>query len=192
MPIDIIDIRLYNYCNLMLKGALILRNINVKRMAFAGMMAAVAVVIMCLGCIVPFATYICPVLCSLIGGVVFLTCGKRLAWTWYISVGLLSMMLTPDREAGIVYLFLGVFPNIKHTLDKTKLKLIFKLLYFNISAVSFYWFGAYIMGITEILQDFNGIGIAGVILLLLLSNITFLLLDSLLDRINKLKIDITK
>ena len=87
---------------------------NASRMAFGGMMTAVAVVIMSLGSLIPVNTYVCPVLCILITRPVMERCGKRLAWCYYMATAVLSMLLAPDREAALVYLFLGYYPLIRH------------------------------------------------------------------------------
>ena len=75
-------------------------------------MAALAVVIMCMGGIIPMATYVCPMLCSLLLAVVLRLTGRRIAWAWYAAVSLLSLLLGPDKEAAAVFVFLGYYPII--------------------------------------------------------------------------------
>ena len=87
-------------------------------MALGGMLTATAVVIMCLGSIIPVNTYLCPVLCILITRVVLERCGKRIGWCYYIATALLSLMLAPDREAALVYAFLGYYPMIRPFFEK--------------------------------------------------------------------------
>ena len=87
-------------------------------MALGGTLTATAVVIMCLGSIIPVNTYLCPVLCILITRVVLERCGKRIGWCYYIATALLSLMLAPDREAALVYAFLGYYPMIRPFFEK--------------------------------------------------------------------------
>ena len=87
-------------------------------MALGGMMTAVAVVIMCLGSLIPVNTYVCPVLCILITRVVLERCGRRIGWCYYIATAVLSLMLAPDREAALVYAFLGYYPMIRPFFEK--------------------------------------------------------------------------
>ena len=87
-------------------------------MALGGMLTATAVVIMCLGSIIPVNTYLCPVLCILITRVVLERCGKRIGWCYYIATALLCLMLAPDREAALVYAFLGYYPMIRPFFEK--------------------------------------------------------------------------
>ena len=145
-------------------------------------MAALAIVIMCLGGFVPVATYVCPVLCTLIGNVVFKFCGRKIAWTWYCAVCLLSILFSPDKEAAVVYIFLGFYPYIKPYLDRYKLRILFKVFYFNIFALLTYIFLLWILGLTAILQEYRAMGYVGIVLILVLGNITFFMLDALLGR----------
>ena len=48
--------------------------------ALGGVLAALAVVVMCLGTIIPVATYVCPMFCALLLQVVLKSCGVRIAW----------------------------------------------------------------------------------------------------------------
>ena len=41
-----------------------MRNTNAKAMALGGVLGALALVIMCMGGLIPFATYVCPMLCT--------------------------------------------------------------------------------------------------------------------------------
>lgn len=159
-----------------------LRSNYIKNIALGGVLAGVAIVIMCLGGLIPFATYACPVLCILIGNIVLIMCGVKFGWSWYMAVSILSFMLAPDRESAIVYAFLGAYPCIKRILERLPLQWIWKFLYFNAAAVSAFWVSAYILGITELLIEFQEIGIFGLVAVLMLSNVTFWLLDCLLSK----------
>ena len=71
--------------------------------ALGGILAAVALVIMCLGGLIPLATFVCPMLCTITGYIVFRFCGRRIAWAWYGVVAFLSVLLAPDKESAAVY-----------------------------------------------------------------------------------------
>ena len=66
-------------------------------MAMGGVFAALAVVIMNLGGLIPVATYTTPVLCMLLLKFVLLTCGRRIAWAWYAAVAILGLLMSPDK-----------------------------------------------------------------------------------------------
>ena len=153
---------------------------EIKRIALGGMLAAVAVVIMCLGGFIPVATYVCPVLCCLTQLIVFRFCGKRIAWTWYAAVSILVLLLGPDKEAAIVFSAVGYYPLIKPRLDGSKIGVVLKILYFNISVLCAYGILIYLMGMEDIAAENMEFGAIGLIIIILLGNITFFLLDRLL------------
>ena len=82
---------------------------SVKATALGGMMAGLAIVIMCLGGLVPLATFVCPVLCMLLLQYVLRLCGRRIGWAWYGAVAILSMLMGPDKEAATFFVFIGYF-----------------------------------------------------------------------------------
>lgn len=159
-----------------------MRNDSAKRIALCGMLAAVALVIMCMGGMIPVATYVCPVLCMVLGCFVLRICGKRYAWTWYGAVAILSLLIGPDKEAAAVYLFLGYYPMIKQGLDSVRFSYILKLLYFNAVIIALYSLLVFALGLTALYAEFTSVGVIGLALMLLLGNITFFLLDRVLTR----------
>lgn len=155
--------------------------------ALGGMLAAAAVVLMSIGTIIPVATYAAPVLCLLLCQTVLKLCGKRIAWAWYGAVAFLSQLMAPDKEAAAVFLVLGYYPILKLKLDALKGKWLWKALYFNGSILALYWVLMNIIGMQQLLSDFEGMGLAMTAVLLILGNVTFFLLDRLLEKKLKTK-----
>ena len=151
------------------------------------MLAAVAVILMSIGTIIPVATYAAPVVCMLICRIVMKLCGSRIAWAWYGAVAFLSLLMAPDKEAAAVFLVLGYYPIAKLKLDALKGKWLWKALYFNGSILALYWVLMNIIGMQQLLSDFEGMGLAMMALLLILGNATFFLLDRLLEKKLKTK-----
>ena len=150
--------------------------------AFGGVLAALAVVIMSMGTIIPVATYVCPMLASLVLELVRKTCGSRIAWAWYGAVAILSLLLAPDKEAAAVFLALGYYPIVKPKLDRMKGKWLWKGLLFNGVILLTYWLMMHLLGFDQLAAEFAEMGLAMTAILLLLGNVTFFLLDKLLDR----------
>lgn len=149
-------------------------------MAFGGVLAAVAVVLMSLGTIIPVATYAVPMLCVMVGRIVLETCGSRVGWAWYGAVAVLSLLLAPDKEAAVVFAVLGYYPEVKPKLDRMKGQWLWKGLLFNGSILLLYWGLLNMIGMEQLLSDFEGMGLAMYAVLLILGNVTFFLLDRLL------------
>ena len=148
--------------------------------ALGGMLAAAAVVLMSIGTIIPVATYAAPVLCMVLGRTVLKICGKRIAWAWYGAVAILSLLLAPDKEAAAVYLVLGYYPVVKPKLDRMRVSWLWKGLLFNGSILALYWVLLQIIGMQQLLSDFEGMSIFLYAILLILGNVTFFMLDRLL------------
>ena len=149
-------------------------------MALGGMLAALAVVIMSLGTVIPVATYVCPMLCALLLQGVLKTCGSRIAWAWYGAVALLSVLLAPDKEAAGVFVFLGYYPIVKPALDRKKGKWLWKGLLFNGSVCLLYFLLLRLLGLKQLTQEWSDMSVGMLAVLLILGNVTFFLLDRLL------------
>ena len=149
-------------------------------MALGGVLAALAVVIMCLGTIIPVATYTCPVLCALVLEVVCKRCGSRIAWAWYGAVAVLCVLMAPDKEAAAVFVFLGYYPILKPWMDRRKGKWIWKGLLFNGMTLLMYWLLMHLFGLAQVAEEFSEMGTVMTAVLLVLGNVTFFLLDRLL------------
>ena len=152
-----------------------------KTIALGGLLAAVALVIMCMGGLIPIATYVCPILCCVLQYIVFIICGKRIAWTWYAVVSLLCLLLAPDKEAAALFVLLGYYPMIKPIFEKWPLSWLWKLLLFNGAIAALYMLLMRLMGLVDLMKEFASVGIIGLVLMLVMGNVTFFLLDKLLS-----------
>jgi len=153
-----------------------------SNMALGGIFAALAVVIMNMGTLIPVATYTCPVLCALLLQMVMKTCGTRTAWAWYGAVSILSILLAPDKEAAAVFAAIGYYPIVKPMLDRSKGKWLWKTLLFNVSILCMYWVLMHLFGLEQVTAEFSELGTVMTAVLLILGNVTFFLLDHLLGR----------
>lgn len=148
--------------------------------ALGGVLAALAVVIMSMGTLIPVATYVCPMLCMVLLRTVLQTCGKQIAWGWYGAVAILSILLAPDKEAAAVFAFLGYYPIAKPTLDKTRLSWLWKGLLFNSAILVMYWLLMHLFGLEQVTAEFAEMGTAMLVILLFLGNVIFFMMDKLL------------
>ena len=145
-------------------------------------MAALAVTLMCMGTLIPVATFVCPMLCMLLLQLVMRICGKRMGWAWYGAVAILSLLMAPDKEAAAVFAFLGYYPILKPRMDRMKLLFLWKSLLFNGMILVMYWLLMHLFGMDQLAQEFQEAGTILTIVMLLLGNVTFFLLDKLLEK----------
>ena len=153
-------------------------------MALGGVLAALAMVVMSLGGLIPVATFVCPMLCIILLRFVCQLCGNRIGWAWYGAVAVLSFLLGPDKEAAAVFLFLGFYPIVKPKLDTMKVSWLLKLLLFNTAIGCMYYLLIHLLGMAQIAAEYAQMGTVLTVIMLLLGNLTFYLLELVLTRLN--------
>ena len=89
-----------------------------KELALCSMLAALSVVLLCLGGIVPLAVYACPMLASFALLAVREECRSAYSWCCWAAVALLAVLLSPDKEAAALYCFLGYYPLLQPKLER--------------------------------------------------------------------------
>jgi len=158
-----------------------------RKIAFGGMFAALAVAIMSLGGLIPVATFACPMLCMLLLAFVTKMCGNRIGWAWYGAVAILSLLLGPDKEAASVFVFLGFYPIVKPRFDRLRFSVLPKLALFNVLILSMYALLIRLFGMAQIAAEYRELGAVMTVVMLLMGNVIFLLLDRVLTRFSKIK-----
>lgn len=163
-----------------------MKTTQAKAIAVGGVLAAMAVVIQGLGGLIPIATFVLPVLCMFLECVVLGMCGKRLTWAWFGAVAILGLLVGPDKESAMLFLLLGYYPIVKPSLDRLPLSWLWKLLLFQCVVAIAYLILIYLLGMEQLIQEYLGLGLWFFVVMLLMGNVTFLLLDKALDRFLKI------
>ena len=143
-----------------------------KEMALCGVLAALALTVMILACIL-----LVPVV---------ETCGRRIAWAWYGAVALLSCLLCPDPEAAALFLFLGYYPIIKGPLDRISpalLRALAKLALFLVACALMYTALLFVLSLEQVAETFRQEAPWMLAVGLALGILTFFLTDFLLTRL---------
>ena len=159
-----------------------MRKTPAEKIALGGVLAAVAVSIFALGGLIPIATFLTPVIAAILVQTVLRLCGKRIAWAWYAVVAILALLMSPDKEAALLFLFLGYYPILKPALDQSKLRILWKLLLFNAAVFCMYALLIFLTGASEIMDEYREMGNVWLAVMVILGNATFFLLDLLLSR----------
>lgn len=158
-----------------------------SKVALCGMIAALCTLLMFMTGVFPFATYAMPVLAGLLMVAVAVETGASWAFTLYGAVSILSFLLTPDKEAMLMFImFFGHYPITKFWLEKIKLKplaLLCKLLCFNFCIVIAYLLIIFVFRIPDILTEFGDFGKYSVYIMFVLDNILFFVYDFALTQI---------
>lgn len=152
-------------------------------MAYCGMAAAVCVVLMLLGAIIPVAMFIAPALAGFLIATVCVECGRKMAFTAYAAVSALCIFFVPDKEVSLIFVvLLGYYPLVKPWFDRRPklLRPVFKLLLCNGAVLVLYGGLALLFPAGEISQELRTTAIAAAVATLLLGNAAFLLYDKAL------------
>ena len=157
-----------------------------KKIALTGMMCALSAVIMMMGGLIPLATFCCPLLAGLTLIPVFVECGERLSWGAYIAMAILALMLCPDKEAALLFAFLGYFPILRWRLDQIRSPILrtgSKLALFNIAVIGMYLISIFLFQMTVVLNEYREMGLILSLACLVIGNVCLLLYDVMLKRL---------
>ena len=155
-----------------------------RSLALSGVLAALAVVLLCLGGVIPGAVFCAPILAMSVLLPVLEELGPKAAGTAYAAVAILSLLLSPDRETALVYVFFGWYPILRPkiaALPSRPLRVLCRLAVCSASAFLLYGLFWHVLGLPE---DMPG-GVLNA-LLLVSGNLVFLLADSTLARLTGL------
>lgn len=151
------------------------------RVALGGIVSALCLMCMFLAGIMPMFYLILPMIAGILLMIIAEEVNKSWAWLTYVSVSILSIFITADKESALVFIMIfGHFPILRLYLEKIRLKILrwfIKLAIFNICAVSFFYTTVFIFGIDQMLEDMNDFGKYGAVIMLVLCNIVFVLYD---------------
>ncbi len=159
-----------------------------KPLALGGVLAALAVVLLLLGGMIPVGTYAAPMLAALPLTVLLAELPRRLCAVWYAVTAMLAILLCPDRETAFVFVFLGWYPILRPALDRLPRlpRLLCKLLIFNAAVAALYALLILVFRLEALVNEARETGTALLIVLLLLGNLSFLLFDLVLRRMTAL------
>lgn len=144
-----------------------------KSLAFAGILSALAVVILLLGSLIDVLDLSAAALASLVVMVAVLELGNRWALGVYVTASVLSVLLMPRTASVVFAAFIGGYPVWKVYLDRIKPRILqyaAKLLLFNAFLTLALWICKQLIGASNEWLELGK-------LLYLLANPTFLLFD---------------
>ena len=154
-----------------------------KRMALCGVFCALGVVLMMLGGLFPLATFCSPALAAIALIPILVETDKRMAWGAYVAIAALSLLLAPDKESALLFLFLGYYPVLRWRVSQIRsalLRVLAKLAAVNLAAALTYLCGVYAFGLSQIAAEYRAMGLTLGIATLVIANVTMLIYDRLL------------
>lgn len=155
------------------------------RVALGGIVSALCLVTMFLSGILPALYLLLPMIAGILLMIIAVEVNTSWAFLTYIAVSLLSLIITFDKEAALIFImFFGHYPILRFYIGKLPLKLLrrlIKLAVFNICIVAYFYATVYIFGLDQMLEEFGELGRYGAWIMLGIANVIFVLYDLNLD-----------
>lgn len=161
-----------------------MKNIS-YRVALGGIVAALCLLTMFLAGILPALYIVLPMAAGILMMIIAVEVNVKWAVLTYIAVGILSMFVTFDKEAALLFiLFFGHYPVLRFYIHKIRAKIIrtiLKFMIFNICIIAFFYITVFIFGLDEMLDEMEEFGRYGALIMLGIMNVVFVLYDVNLD-----------
>lgn len=157
-----------------------------RRAALCGLLAALALVLLSLGSVIPLATFAAPLLAMVCLLPVLLEYGAGTALLLYAGTALLALLLCADKELALFYAFLGWYPAVRPRLAPLPrpVRILLKCAMFTLAMAVMYLLIIFLFQMEAVAEEFAGYSTLMLALLVVLGNTSFLLLDVLLLRMS--------
>lgn len=149
------------------------------RVAFCGLISALALVLMLITGLFPFGTYALPCFSGFLLTAVVIEFGARWAYAAYGVVAVLSLILAGDKEAAVYFIALfGFYPIVKATIERLKskpLQYIIKFAVFNVCVIGAFFVCKLVLMIPD--EEFTIFGVYVPWVFLIIGEVFFFLYD---------------
>ena len=136
------------------------------RVALGGVISSLCLLAMFMTGVAPFLYLTLPMIAGALITIIVVEVNASWAFVTYLSVSFLSIFVTFDKEAALIFiLFFGHYPIIKDKLEKIPLKFVrwlLKIVIFNICIVADYQLTIHLLGISDMIDDFAAFGKYGI------------------------------
>ncbi|WP_028514910.1 hypothetical protein [Ruminococcus flavefaciens] len=160
------------------------------RVALGGIVSALCLVTMFLAGVLPALYLLLPGIAGILLMIIAVEVNTAWAFLTYIAVSLLSLFITFDKEAALIFIMLfGHYPILRFYIQKIPLRLLrllIKLFIFNVCIIGYFYVTVYILGLDDLLEEFDDFGKYGAYILLGITNLIFLVYDIDLDFMHNL------
>jgi len=159
---------------------------SARKTALCGLLTALAVVVMLLTGAMGIGTFAGPVLAMAVLLPVYAEYGGRAALTAYAATAILGILLVPDVELAWVYAAFGWYPTVRKRIARLPSRMLRFLVRTALcTGVIITLYGLLLRGL-GLTADLLDASLAFNLLLLVMGNVVFLLLDTALARLTTL------
>lgn len=157
-----------------------------RQMAVCGVLTALAMTALLLGSVIPLATFCAPLLAIIALLPILPEFGPRIAWAAYGATAVLGLLLAPDRELVLVYVFFGCYPLVRPVLNRIPtrpLRLLGKLAVCNLAMAVLYTLLIFVFQLESVTVEPSAATAAVLAATLALANVNFVVLDFAIGRL---------
>lgn len=158
-------------------------------LALCGMFCALAVALLWMSGVLPLTTYGLPLLASMTLLPVRTECRPRYAWSCFAAAAILGLLLCADKEAALLFCFLGYYPLLKPRLDAISsraLRLLAKLALCAVTMGAMYALILFVLQLPAVVQEFSETAPALLWATAATGLLLFLVYDLLIDRLGRI------
>ena len=162
------------------------KNNQAKKIALCAFLCALGFVILLFGGLFSFAfLFLAPAMAMAFLIPAAREFGAGTGVVQYAATALLAVLLVPDKEVALLYVFIGYYPLIKTYIDRLRLRIVrivLKFLLFDGAIGLMYAAAIFVFGMQELVEEYRSASSFLLIALCILGNITFFLYDAVLAR----------
>lgn len=154
-------------------------------LALCGVLCALAVAFLWLSGVLPLSTYIWPILASAALLPAHEECRASYAWSCFAAAAILGLLLCADKEAALVFCFLGYYPLLKPKFDAISsraLRFLAKLGLCTVTMGLMYALIIFVFKLPAVVQEFSGTAPWLLASTAAMGLLLFLVYDLLIDR----------
>lgn len=135
----------------------------------------------------PLFVYLIPAAAGVMLLIIYVEIDAKWSFFTYVSVAVLCLFITPDKEASLLYImFLGYYPILKMFIEKIGnivFKWLLKLIVYNVMIILYYQIIIRIIVNVDLTDDINELGKYGALIFLAITNIVFVVYDIAVSRL---------
>ena len=151
------------------------------KISLGGVLASICILMMFITAVFPLLNFALPMFAGTLLAVVAIEISTSWGFVTYAAVAVLSVFVTPDKEASILFImFFGYYPVFKSLIEKIKFKLtqyLIKFIVFNVAVIVSYYILIYVTGTLDFFEEFDYFGKYAAAILILIGNAVFILYD---------------
>lgn len=160
------------------------------KVSLGGIISALSLFFMFLTGFMPIFVYLIPAVCGAMLLIIYVEINAKWAFFTYVSVAVLCLFITPDKEAGLLYImFLGYYPLLKMFIEKignSVFEWILKLIIYNVMIIAYYQVIIRIVAGSDLTEEIGEWGKYGAFIFLGMTNIVFIIYDIAVSRLKNL------